>query len=190
MLTKMLARQEPSSVQRVEPIGLHQHRLRRRQVAEAHQDRLQTDSLKPLLVRSPSTRHKGDQDDPPNDTEILHGEVTKREVPATSPTTGMTVGSGEVAGAVITGVKNTIEIGKGIGNSADDKSASAFVPSAVLTVVNWSLHRQRRIPCFRISALGFQLEFLQFGIDIPAACFDWCVQGSFDSCLFDQALTN
>ena len=112
MLTRVLARQESSSVQRVELLRLHQCQTRRQRVAEEHQDRLQTDSLKPLLVRSPSTPHKGDQDDPPNNIEIPHGEVTKREVPAASPITGMIVGSGEVAGAVITGAENTIEIGE------------------------------------------------------------------------------
>ena len=66
----------------------------------------------PHLVRSPSTRPKGDPDDPANDIEIPHGVVTKREVPAASPTIGIRVGSGEVAGAVETG-------GNGIGKSVD-----------------------------------------------------------------------
>ena len=130
--TKVLARQEPSSVPQAMLLRLRPCQTHRLPVAVDHHDRRQTDSLSPLLVRSPSTRHKGDQDDHLNDIEVPHGEVTKREVPAASPITGMIVGSGEVAGAVVTGTEG----GDGIGNSADFGSVSAFVPSALLTVVN------------------------------------------------------
>ena len=86
----------------------------------------------PHLVRSPSTRPKGDPDDPARGIEIPHGQVTKREVPAANPGIGMIVGSGEVARAVVIGTEG----GDGIGNSVDSRFVSAFVPLAWLTAVN------------------------------------------------------
>ena len=93
----------------------------------------------------------------------------------------MTVGSGEVAGAVVIGVKDTIEIGKGIGNSADDKSASAFVPSALLTVVNLK-------PASPATHSLFSHKSFRVSVDVTAvwnrhsgSMFDWCVQGSYAS---------
>ena len=47
----------------------------------------------------------------PSVTVTIHGVITKREVPAISPTAGMTVESVEVAGAVTSGVLGTIVIG-------------------------------------------------------------------------------
>ena len=113
----------------------------------------------------------------PNDIVTIHGVMAKREVPAISPTAGMTVESVEVAGAVTSGVIDTIVIGDWTSQVRRLQVNSCFHSLAMLTLVNSKPASPATHSLFSHKCSGVSVDDIAVRNRHSGSRLDWCVQG-------------